>query len=92
LQNLLYFRFANTFSRSPFGIENYVKGRGRSPMAGEASAFKGAGAFYEEVGAIRDLSFRITSCRSSPCWRWMRRLGHEVAGDCKPRSCACSAR
>ena len=52
VQNLLYFRFANTFLE-PFWNRNYIK-RVQITMA-EDFGIKGRGRFYEETGAIRDV-------------------------------------
>jgi glucose-6-phosphate 1-dehydrogenase len=52
VQNLLYFRFANTFLE-PFWNRNYIK-RVQIIMA-EDFGIKGRGRFYEETGAIRDV-------------------------------------
>src|SRR5262249_52927562 len=70
VQNLLYFRFANSFLE-PIWHRNYV--RSVQVTMAESFGVQGRGAFYEEAGALRDVVenhlFQVLTCLTMepPC-------------------------
>ena len=67
VQNLVYFRFANTFSSRSGTATTSTTSRSRWPRT---SAFEGRGRFYDRP-ARSATSCRTTCCRSSRSSRWI---------------------